>query len=69
VSFFDRPVDRVLRHVFHSRRDDGGAQARIHCRVWHPQLGRHGDFARKLAEYLRLDGVLPSLAVHDVLEL
>ena len=32
-------------------------------------LGRDRDFARQLAEQFRLLGVLPALAVHDVLEL
>src|SRR5262245_19876116 len=46
-----------------------GSQARFHRGVGQAHLGRDGDFARELAEHLRLDGVLPPLAVHDVLEL
>jgi hypothetical protein len=32
-------------------------------------FGRHGDFPRQLGEQFRLLGILPALAVHDVLEL
>src|SRR5207253_1661065 len=48
---------------------DRGAQPRVHDGVRGPELGRDGDFPRQLAEQLRLLGVLPPLAVHDVLEL
>src|SRR5258708_22559641 len=65
----DGALDIVLRHVLLTCRDDRGAQARVHCRVRRAELGSHGDFTRQLAEHLRLLGVLPPLAVHNVLEL
>jgi hypothetical protein len=43
--------------------------ARIHAGVRLAHLGRDGDFPRQLAEQFRLLGILPALAVHDVLEL
>jgi hypothetical protein len=47
----------------------GRPQARVHRRVGHAELGRHGDLARQLAEQLGFHLILPPLAVHDVLEL
>ena len=46
--------------------DDRRPQAGVHGRVGRPELGRHRDFPRQLAEQLRLLGVLPPLAVLDV---
>src|SRR6185369_1575441 len=54
----DGALDIVLRHVLLARRDDGGAQARVHVGVGRAQLGRDGDFPRQLAEQLRLLGIL-----------
>ena len=65
----DGALDIVLGHVLGPRRDDGGAQPRIHGGIGQPQLGRDGDFAGELAEQLGPHRVLPPLAVHDVLEL
>src|ERR1700677_343473 len=61
--------DRVLRHVLLAGGNDRGAQPRIHRRVGLAEFGGDGDFPRQLAEQFRLLGVLPALAVHDVLEL
>jgi len=65
----DGALDRILRHVLGTGRDDGGTQARVHARIGRSHLGRDRDLARQLAEQLGLDRVLPPLAVHDVLEL
>ena len=59
----------VLRHVLLAGGDDGRAQPRVHRRIGLAHLGRDGDFPRQLAEQFRLLGILPALAVHDVLEL
>ena len=65
----DGALDIVLGHVLLPRSHYRGAQPWIHRRVRSPELGSDGDFARQLAEQLRLLSVLPPLAVHDVLEL
>ena len=41
----------------------------VHRRIGLAQFGRDRDFPGQLAEQLRLLGILPALAVHDVLEL
>jgi len=64
-----RALDRILRHVLLPGGDDGRAQPGIHGGIGQAHLGRNRDFARQLAEQFRLLGILPALAVHDVLEL
>jgi len=54
---------------FLARGGDRRAQPRIHAGIRLAQLGRDGDFPRQLAEQFRLLGILPALAMHDVLEL
>ena len=66
---FDRALDVVLRHVFLPRRDHGCPQPRVHRGVGGSKLGGDRNFPGQLAEQFRLLGILPSLAVHDVLEL
>ena len=69
LRLLDGAVDVVLRHVLGARRKHRRAQARIECRVGQTELGRNGDFPRKLAEQLGARLILAPLAVHDVLEL
>src|SRR5580692_1729497 len=64
-----RALDRVLRHVLLAGGNDRGAQPRVHRRVGLAQFGGDGNFPRQLAEQFRFLGVLPALAMHDVLEL
>ena len=65
----DRALDIVLGHRLRLGRVDRSAQARVHVSIGYAHLGRHGDFARELAELRRALFVLRTLAVHDVLEL
>src|SRR6266480_6819664 len=69
LGLLDRALDVVLGHVLGAGGQDGGAQPRVHVRIGHPELRRHGDLACELREQLGARGILAPLAVHDVLEL
>src|SRR4029079_4630692 len=69
ARFFHRALDRVFRHVFLPGGNDRGAQPRVHAGIGLAHFGGDRDFPRQLAEQLRFLGILPALAVHDVLEL
>jgi crossover junction endodeoxyribonuclease RuvC len=69
LGLLDGAVHHILGHVRQPRRDQCGAQARVMVRVGQALLGCHGDFAPDLGEGPGALGVLPALAVHDVLEL
>jgi hypothetical protein len=51
-----------------ARRQNRGAQARVHVRIGHAHLGGDGNFAGKLGKLRGALLVLRALAVHDVLE-
>jgi hypothetical protein len=69
AGLVDCALDRVLRHVGQPGGDEGSAQAGIVRRIGQARAGGHGDLAADLAEGAGALGVLPALAVHDVLEL
>ena len=56
-------IDSGLRWAIE---DQGGT---FHGRVGQTGLGRNRDFTGELGEHFRPHGILPTLAVHDILEL
>ena len=65
----DRALNIILRHVFRTRRLNGGAQARIHGRIGQAKFGGNQYFACKFREHLGAHRILLAFAMHDVLEL
>src|SRR5262245_49963914 len=69
LRLLDCAVNVIFRHVLGPRREHGGPEPRIECRVRQAELGRYRYFTCKFAEQLGARLILAALAMHNVLEL